>query len=628
MCGIAGIVCAQADRRPDPVVLTRMTDRLRHRGPDDAGAVVRGPAALGMRRLEIIDLATGHQPMAGEDQRVWVVFNGEIYNYRELTDRQRARGHVFQTRSDTEVIVHGYEDLGLGVLNELDGMFAIAVWDESARTLVLARDRIGIKPLYYAVLPDQLVFASEIKALLEHPEVDRTLDIPSVSRYLAYEYVPAPHAIFRSVRKLPAGHWLSYTDGRVKVEPYWNLDFSRPSALDEREAAEKLRATLDAAVRRHLVSDVPLGVFLSGGLDSGTVAALAASHVTGRLQTFSVGFTDPSFDEAAHARRVARAVGSEHHEEILDARAALELVDRLPDLLDEPLGDASILPTYLLSRFARRSVTVALSGDGGDELFAGYPTYQAHRLARAYRRVPRVVRERVIRPLVEAMPVSHGNLSLDFRLKRFVEGMVDDDVERHARWMGSFTPEEQRELLTPEAAARIEGAPYDTVRDTAVQVAAGDPLARLLYLDLKGYLGEGVLTKVDRASMACSLEVRVPLLDRAVVELAASLPAHMKLRGLTTKYVLKQAMRDGLPRDIIDRRKQGFGVPLARWFRRELAPLLADVLAPAALRRHGLFRPEVVERLVREHQNGARDHRKKLYTLLVFQLWAARYRPS
>ena len=627
MCGIAGIVCAHPDRRPDAALLTRMTDRLRHRGPDDSGAVVRGPAALGMRRLKIIDLETGQQPMTGEDQRAWVVFNGEIYNYRELTERQRARGHTFRTRSDTEVIVHGYEDLGSGVLGELDGMFAIAVWDEYTRTLLLARDRVGIKPLYYAVLPDQLVFASEIKALLEHPGVDRTLDIPSVSRYLAYEYVPAPHAIFRTIRKLPAGHWLTYTDGRVKVEPYWNLQFSRGAKITEAEAVERLRAALDIAVRRHLISDVPLGMFLSGGIDSATVAAVAAAHVSGRLQTFSIGFTDPSFDESGHARRVAQAVGSDHHEEILDARAALELVERLPDLVDEPLGDASILPTYLLSRFARRSVTVALSGDGGDELFAGYPTYQAHRVARAYRRVPRLLRDRVVRPLVHALPVSHRYMSVDFLMKRFVDGMVDDDAERHARWMGSFTSDEQRELFTPEAAAQLNGAPYDSIQETAVHAAAADPLERLLYLDLKGYLGEGVLTKVDRASMACSLEVRVPLLDRRVVELAASLPPYLKLHGFTTKYVLKQAMRDRLPREVVDRRKQGFAVPLARWFRHELAPLLAEALSPDVLRRQGLFRHDVVDRLVREHQRGTHDHRKKLYTLLVFQLWAARYRP-
>ena len=629
MCGIVGNVLARADRTPDPVVLKRMNDRLTHRGPDDEGFFIQGPAGLAMRRLKIIDLATGHQPMSGEDRRVWVVFNGEIYNYRELTQLLAARGHVFATRSDTEVIVHGWEERGLGVLAELEGMFAFAIWDEPTRTLVLARDRLGIKPLYYAALADQIVFASELKALVEHPAVDRALDLTALSRYLAHEYVPAPHAILRSVRKLPAGHWLTYTEGRLKVEPYWDLAFRQRGTVTEAEALEELRTTLDVSVRRHLISDVPLGVFLSGGIDSSAVAAFAARHAPGRLKTFSIGFEDPSFDESAHARRVAKALDTDHHEEILDPRAALDLVAGLPDLLDEPLGDASLIPTYLLSRFTRRTVTVALSGDGGDELFAGYPTYQAHRLARAFELVPRWVRRGLIRPAVEALPVSLSNLSLDFRLKRFVEGMDYRGVERHALWMGSFTPADQRELFTPEALARMESPPsYDAFHEIAAHATSAEGLERMLYLDLKGYLGEGVLTKVDRASMACSLEVRVPLLDRRVVELAASFPMSLKLRGLTTKYALKRAVREVLPREILERPKKGFGIPLGHWFRGALRPLVREACGPDVIRRGGLFRPDVVERLLAEHEGGRRDHRKKLYTLLAFQLWAQRYRPA
>jgi asparagine synthase (glutamine-hydrolysing) len=629
MCGIVGNVLAAADRAPDPDVLRRMADRIRHRGPDDEGFVVSGPAGLGMRRLKIIDLEGGHQPMTGENGRTWVVYNGEIYNYRVLTERLAARGHRFATRSDTEVIVHGWEDRGLGVLDDLEGMFALALWEEATRTLVLARDRAGIKPLYYAVLPDQLVFASELRALLEHPAIDRRLDVASLSRYLAHEYVPAPHAILRQVRKLPAGHWLTYVEGRVKVEPYWDLDVRRHRAVGAAEAAAELGQALESVVAEHLVSDVPLGVFLSGGVDSGMVAALAARHVPGRLRTFCIGFDDPSFDESGHARRIARALGAEHHEEILGPRAGLDLVERLPDLLDEPLGDASLLPTYLLSRFTRRSVTVALSGDGGDELFAGYPTYPAHRLAGAYARLPGFVRERLVRPAVERLPVNHDNLSLDFKLKRFVAGAGLDEVERHAAWMGSFTPAEQRELFTTDALARLGASPsYESFRETVAPAAGGSTLARLLYLDFKTYLGEGVLTKVDRASMACSLEVRVPLLDRRIVELAASFPDELKLRGLTTKYLLKRLAAELLPRDLVHRPKKGFGVPVARWFRGELAGLLAEVLSPAALRRDGLFRPETVERLIAEHRQGVHDHRKKLYTLLAWQLWARRHRPT
>ena len=629
MCGIVGNVLARPDRAVDPQVLKRMADRIAHRGPDDEGFFVRGPAGLGTRRLKIIDLETGHQPLSGEDGSVWVAFNGEIYNYRELGDDLRARGHVFATRSDTEVIVHGYEEHGVGVLDQMEGMFGLAVWDESTRSLVLARDRLGIKPLYYAVLPDQIVFASELKALLEHPALDRTLDVTSLSQYLAHEYVPAPRAIVKSVRKLPAGHWLTYREGHVKVEPYWDVEYGRCERVGEAEAVERLRAALDLSVRQHLVSDVPLGVFLSGGIDSSAVAALAARHVPGRLQTFSIGFEEPSFDESAHARRVARALGTEHHEEILSPRAAMDLVAGLPDLLDEPLGDASLLPTFLLSRFARRSVTVALSGDGGDEVFAGYPTYQAHRLARAYARVPRWIREGIVRPAVERLPVSMGDLSLDFRLKRFVEGMPFDLVERHAVWLGSFTPEEQRSLFTPEALGRMEAPPsFAAFHDIAAHTAGASDLERVLYLDLKGYLGEGVLTKVDRASMACSLEVRVPMLDRRVVELAASLPPDLKLRGFTTKYILKRALAGLVPREILHRKKKGFGIPVARWFRGELRELLHDACSPDIIRRGGLFRPEAVLRLMVEHAEGRRDHRKKLYTLLAYQLWASRYRPA
>jgi asparagine synthase (glutamine-hydrolysing) len=629
VCGIVGNVLARADRAVDSKVLKRMADRIRHRGPDDEGFFVRGPVGLGTRRLKIIDLETGHQPLSGEDGSTWVAFNGEIYNYRELGDDLRARGHVFATRSDTEVIVHGYEEHGVGVLRELEGMFGFAVWDDSTRTLVLARDRLGIKPLYYAVLPDQIVFASEIKAVLEHPAVDRALDVTSLSQYLAHEYVPAPRSIFKCVRKLPAGHWLTYRDGHVKVEPYWDVEYGKAGQVAEEEAVERLRAELERSVRQHLISDVPLGVFLSGGIDSSAVAALAARHVSGRLQTFSIGFEDAAFDESAHARRVANALGTEHHEEILSPRAAMDLVAGLPDLLDEPLGDASLLPTFLLSRFARRAVTVALTGDGGDEVFAGYPTYQAHRLARAYSAVPRWIRERVIRPAVASLPVSMGDLSIDFRLKRFVEGMPYDPVERHAVWLGSFTPDEQRELFTPEAVGRMESAPsYAAFHDIAAQVPGATDLDRELYLDLKGYLGEGVLSKVDRASMACSLEVRVPLLDRRVVELAAGLPPGLKLHGLTTKYVFKRALAGLVPKEILHRKKKGFSIPVARWFRGQLRGLLREACSPDAIRVGGLFRPEAVERLMAEHEAGHRDHRKKLYTLLAYQLWARRYRPA
>jgi asparagine synthase (glutamine-hydrolysing) len=617
VCGIVGNVLARPDRRPDQKILEAMADRLAHRGPDDAGFVVRGPAGLGIRRLKIIDLDTGRQPMTGEDASTWVVFNGEIYNYRELTSRLSAAGHVFRTRSDTEAIVHAWEARGRDALEDLEGMFGLAVWHEPSQTLVLARDRLGVKPLYYALLPDQIVFASELKAMLAHPAISRELDVDALSAYLAHEWLPAPQSIVRAVRKLPPGHRLVYANGQAKLEQWWDVQYGG-GAHEEIVGVAHLAAALDLSVRQHLISDVPLGVFLSGGVDSATVAAIARGHTTGRIQTFSIGFEDRSFDESAHARVVAETLGTEHHEQIVGPREALDLVDGLGELVDEPLGDASIL----LSRFARRSVTVALSGDGGDEVFAGYPTYQAHKLARAWQRTPGPFRGGV-RGIVDRLPVSHDNLSLDFKLKRFVAGAMLDTVDRHAMWMGSFTPAEQRELLTAETLARLSAPPsYAALHRIAEGVPATPWLNQVLYLDLKGYLAEGVLQKVDRASMACSLEVRVPLLDRRVVEVAALLPPGMKLKRFRTKHILKKTMRSRLPAAVLDRPKKGFGVPLARWFRGELAPLLRDVCEPAALRRGGLFRPEAVQRLLDEHQAGHQDHRKKLYTLLVFLLWS------
>ena len=624
MCGIVGNVLARADRRPDQAVLEAMADRLAHRGPDEAGFVVRGPAGLGIRRLKIIDLDTGRQPMTGEDGSTWVVFNGEIYNYKELSNRLSASGHTFRTRSDTEAIVHAWEVRGRDALEDLEGMFGLAVWHEPSQSLVLARDRLGVKPLYYALLPDQIVFASELKAMLAHPAISRELDVDGLSAYLAHEWLPAPQSILRAVRKLPPGHRLVYTSGEAKVEQWWDVRYGG-GPREEIVGVAHLAAALDLSVRQHLIADVPVGVFLSGGVDSATVAAIARGHTTGRIQTFSIGFEDRSFDESGHARALAETLGTEHHEQIVGPRDALDLVDGLGDLVDEPLGDASILPTYLLSRFARRSVTVALSGDGGDEVFAGYPTYQAHKLARAWRRTPGLLRG-AIRAVVDGLPVSHDNLSLDFKLKRFVAGALLDTVDRHAMWMGSFTPADQRELLTPETLARLSAPPsYGALHRIAEGVPPSPWLNQVLYLDLKGYLAEGVLQKVDRASMACSLEVRVPLLDRRVVEVAALLPPHMKLKRFRTKHILKQTMRSRLPAAVLDRPKKGFGVPLARWFRAELAPLLRDVCEPAALRRDGLFRPEAVQRLLDEHQTGRHDHRKKLYTLLVFLLWSRRH---
>jgi len=497
-------------------------------------------------------------------------------------------------------------------------MFALAVWNDATRTLVLARDRLGVKPLYYALLPDGLIFASELKAMFEHPGIARELDMEALSAYLTHDWVPAPRSIVKAVRKLPPGHRLVYAQGEARVERWWDVRYDGAEPVVEVQAAARLGAVLDLAVRQHMLADAPLGVFLSGGLDSSVVAMFARRHAN-RLRTFSLGFDDRSFDEAKYARRVAAILDTEHHEDVLGANAALDLVENLGDLVDEPLADASILPTYLLSRFARKTITVALSGDGGDEVFGGYPTYQAHRVAQAWARIPRTART-LARAAVD-------RVGLDFRLKRFMAGADLGLDLRHAVWRGSFTPVEQRELLTPGALARLPSGPsYAEWERLTAAAPAGPWLHRVLYLDLKGYLAESVLQKLDRASMACSLQVRVPLVDRRVVDVAAAMPAEMKLRGFTTKHVLKWLVRHRLPADIVRRPQRAFGVPLARWFRTELRPLVHEVCDESALRRAGLVNADVVATLVRQHVRGEADHSRKLFTLLVLLLWLRRHR--
>ncbi len=563
--------------------------------------------------------------MTGEDGSTWAVLAGEIYNHRELANRLRATGHVFRTHSDTEAVVHVWEVRGRDALEDLEGVFGLAVWHETSQTLVLARDRLGVKPLYYALLPDQIVFASELKAMLAHPAISRELDVDALSAYLTNGWLPAPQSILRAVRKLPPGHRLVYAGGETKLEQWWDVRYGGGPS-EEIVGVAHLAAALDVSVRQQLSADVPVGILLSGGMDSATVAAIARGHSARRLQTFSIGFEEPSLDESPHARAMAEMLGAEHHEHVVGARAVLDLVDGLAALVDEPLGDASVLPTYVLSRFARRSVTVALSGDGGDEVFAGSPIYRAHKLARAWQRMPAPLR-RPLRALVERLPAADDELRPGVRLNRVAAAAAMlDPVVRHASWMGGFTPDEQRELLTAETLARLSAAPsYAALERLAESVSTSPWLDQLLYLDLKGSLGEGMLQKVDRASMACSLEVRVPLLDRRVVEVAALLPPRMKLKGFRAKHILKRTMRGRVPPAVMARPKQSLGVPLTRWFRGELAPLLRDVCEPGALRRGGLLRPETVQRMLDEHQAGGHDHGKKLYTLLVFLLWSRRY---
>jgi asparagine synthase (glutamine-hydrolysing) len=625
MCGITG--WANLDSQTPPPdgareLLHSMCERMVHRGPDSEGLLVTSGVALGMRRLAIIDLVTGEQPTFNEDKSVAVILNGEIYNYRELRQDLERRGHSFRSQSDTEVLPHLYEEYADEMVQHLNGMFAFALWDSKRRRLLLARDRFGEKPLYWCVFDNTLLFASEPKVLLAHPAVKSSLNLQALRQYLSFDYVPAPLTIYQDISKLPAAHTLTLEDGKIETRSYWRLSYktTQPPPT-ETEAAEHLRELLADSVRMRLVSDVPLGVLLSGGIDSSTIAALAVQASSEAVKTFSISFAESSFDESWYARAVAKFLGTDHHEERLSANLAANLVGEIGSWMDEPFSDPSLVPTYLLSRFTRKHVTVALGGDGGDELFAGYPMYRGHRWAENYSKVPRALRTRVIEPLVGLLPVKTKNLSFDYKATRFIAGTKYDRVARHHVWFGSFNPDEQKELLTPEVLRSSDGDIYREAQLMLDRCDSTDVVEQMQSLDTQLYLAEDILTKVDRASMAVSLEVRAPFLDPRVAEFAASLPANYKLRGRRTKYILKRAIADFLPPFVTRRGKKGFGVPVAEWLKGKLRPLARDLLSPERVRKAGVFNPEYVTRLQDEHERGVANHRKLLWTLLMFELW-------
>jgi asparagine synthase (glutamine-hydrolysing) len=628
MCGFCGVLNFDGQAPVSKEVLAAMTATLQHRGPDDLGFYVAGPVGLGHRRLSIIDLETGHQPLSNEDGSVWIAYNGELYNYQEIRANLEKAGHRFATLSDTEVIVHAYEEYGADCLKMMNGMFAFALWDSRRQHLLLARDRVGIKPLYYARLPRCLVFGSEVKALLAHPQLERRLDLTALNLYLSLEYVPSPYSIFAGISKLPPGHFLMVEGEATHLEGYWDLELAHSEPFARRSLSEyttEVRRLLHDVVKMELVADVPVGVLLSGGIDSSAVAAMMTQASSRPVPSFSVAFDDPSFDESAHARLVAQHLGTEHHEFPLSADTALKTLPEITAGLDEPLGDSSIIPTYCLSRFTKEHVKVALGGDGGDELFGGYSTLQAHRLANYYQRLAPGWLRRLVEPWVlDKLPISFDNLSFDFKLRRFLRDYSKPPVVRHHRWLGSFTSEEKAWLLGPLVKDCREKV-ADLVGHHARQAGTRDPLNQVLYCDLKLYLEGDILVKVDRASMANSLEVRVPLLNRLLVEYAAHLPHSFKLRGLTTKFLLRQALKGLLPDSILTRAKKGFNVPVAKWFAGPLKPLLEEVLSPRRLKQQGLFQPDYVAALIKEHQARQRDHRKLLWTLLAFQLWYQRW---
>jgi asparagine synthase (glutamine-hydrolysing) len=628
MCGITGwIKLDENDASPNSqAVLHSMCERIVHRGPDSEGIWTDDRVALGMRRLSIIDLKTGDQPVFNEVRSVIAMQNGELYNYREVRADLEKSGHRFTTRTDTEIIPHLYEEYGEAFVEHINGMFAIALWDSAKKRFILARDRFGEKPLYYGVFDGKLIYASEPKSILVHPSVKAELDLDALRHYLSFDYVPAPMSIYKGVSKLPAAHILIVENGEVRTRRYWNLDFHKNGNVPSIEkAASELRELLSDAVRMRLVSDVPLGILLSGGIDSSTVAAFATQHATEKVKTFSIGFEEDSFDESRYARLVAKHLNTEHFEDRLSAEKAGDLISEIGQWLDEPLSDGSLIPTYLLARFVRQHVTVALGGDGGDELFAGYPMYVAHKMAAVYGAVPGFLRRGVIEPVVNALPVSTSNMSFDYKAKRFVRASHLDPVARHHTWFGSFSIEQQQDLLTPEIISQTSGDIYRGARDTLNLIDSTNEIERMQFLDINFYMAEDILTKVDRAAMAVSLETRAPFLDPRVGQFAMSIPADYKLRGRKGKYILKQAVKDLLPREILSRPKKGFGIPIAEWLKGRLNPLLHDVLAPQQLTEQGIFNSDYVQRLIGEHESNKASHHKELWTLLVFQLWYERF---
>jgi asparagine synthase (glutamine-hydrolysing) len=615
MCGIAGVVSAGA---PDARLVQRMCDALVHRGPDGAGYHADEHAAIGMRRLAIIDVAGGDQPVYNEDRTVAAVLNGELYDFATLRDSLRRRGHRFTSDGDTECLVHLYEEYGDRLVDRLRGMFAFALWDARRGRLLLARDRVGKKPLFWRSDGGTLVFGSELKALMQDPSMRREVDPVALHHYLTYQYVPAPWSILRDVHKLAPGHLLVWQDGRHEVRRYWRLDCTPRPVTDERAAAEELRGKLLDATRVRMVSERPLGAFLSGGLDSSAVVAAMARQTSGRVKTFSIGFDEQEFDERRYARRLAEWYGTDHHELVVRPSA----IDVLPTLawhFDEPFADSSAIPSFYVARMSRERVTVVLNGDGGDEVFGGYRRYVA--MART-RRIspPPSMRPRLGR--LGSMLTSRGTpQSSPWKIGRILELLSHPLPRRYARMMSYFSPEQKFALYSDALRERLDGIDSYAILDAAFAASqAGSHIGAIMDVDVNTYLPGDLLVKSDISTMANSIEARSPFLDHHLMEWAAGLPADLKIRAGTTKYLLKRAVAEWLPPELIDRRKMGFGVPLAAWLRTELRDLSWDLLTDHTARSRGFFRPDVVARMLREHDAGT-DHGSRIWALIQFELW-------
>ncbi|HXV14586.1 MAG TPA: asparagine synthase (glutamine-hydrolyzing), partial [Candidatus Krumholzibacteria bacterium] len=595
--------------------LRAMCAAIRHRGPDDDGYFVQGGVGLGMRRLSIIDVAGGHQPIFNEDRSCVIVYNGEIYNHRDVRRELEKRGHRYGTHSDTETILHAYEEYGVDCVKHLRGMFAIAIWDEPRRRLFLARDRFGKKPLYYAHVGGRVVFGSELKAIVALPEVARRVNSQAVADYIAWGYVPDPLTIYQGIAKLPPAHWLTYEAGRVRVERYWDVSYAPVSARQPEEFyVGRTLEILDEAVRIRLMSEVPLGAFLSGGTDSSIVVGLMARHSSERVKTFSIGFEESAYNELPYARKVAGHFGTEHHEEIVRPDAERDVLS-LVRQFDEPFADSSMLPTYYVSRAARKFVTVALSGDGGDELFAGYLRYVDDAWVRAASRLPAGVRDAVLGPLARALPA--GTKGID-RLRDLL-GTPDDF---YVRQMTRGIAHSARDVFADEFVRQLEHRDPAHVATPFLHAARGwDALSRRQYLDTNTYLPGDILTKVDRASMIVSLECRAPILDHELAEFAATIPVDLRIKGLTTKYLLKKVAERLMPAELVHRPKMGFAIPVAYWLKGEWAARSEDLLLGKASLDRGVFREAFLRRVLSEHRSGKRDNSSMIWSLMMLELW-------
>jgi asparagine synthase (glutamine-hydrolysing) len=618
MCGIAGIIKTRRNEVVDQATIHQMCEAIVHRGPDDEGIFVKNGTGLGMRRLSIIDVSGGHQPVFNENKTIWIVFNGEIYNFPELREQLLQRGHNFSTHSDTEVIVHLYEEMGADCVTRLRGMFAFALYDENRATLLLARDRLGKKPLHYALAGDQLLFGSEIKSILTVAPELATVNQEALLQYMYFGYVLDPLTAFTTIQKLPPGHLLEFKNGKIDVRRYWNLPaYGTTSPASEEECLEQLEGCLAEAVRIRLISEVPLGALLSGGTDSSTVVALMARASSQPVKTFSIGFKNEDFNEAQYARMVAEKFGTDHHELMVEPDV-LGTVEALTTQLEEPFGDSSMVPTYYVSRMARKYVTVALSGDGGDEIFAGYERYDVHWRRKNFERIPawlrRLYREQIFRQLPWNMQGRRFtyNVALPWR-ERYVDSVAF--LPAFERDIPLLSSEFRRVLTSSSDPASVMYGFFD-------EAPTNDPMSQLLYVDAKTYLPGDILTKVDRMSMLTSLEVRVPLLDQEVVEWATRLPMSWKMRGKQQKYLLRKlAQRVGVPQPALDRPKQGFAVPLVHWIRHELKDLVQSVLLEPRTIQRGYFDRKGIDRLLDEHFRGRRDHSSGIWRLLIFELW-------